>query len=305
MVMRIWVPWIVDVVLASEPSEIEALNDEPLIDRCFVSRGPLLNRLIVNRISHWFENDGRLLPSLLPRGDKDRAEHQRNLANKANPTPSHALWTVGQLETLAAFVRGLVTYEEMAITAQETVGRLVDPSYMADRQSWVAAQLVEDFRNGFSPVSIVWRVSGRLRRAFDLLRERAKRDSWTMHATAIGVHGIVHALENMRVLRAVPEATSLSHCAVLARCLAPPKWVPRTVEAMFTTPFSAKGFRPGTLVMLQLDKAMPRAPDAETIFMRNHWNACPAEAFVIALLLKVWHQSLGGPDAEIRRSELW
>ncbi len=44
MATRIRVPWVLDVVLVSEPSEIRALDDEPLIDRRFIPRGPLVNR---------------------------------------------------------------------------------------------------------------------------------------------------------------------------------------------------------------------------------------------------------------------
>ncbi len=84
---------------------------------------------------------------------------------------------------------------------------------------------------------------------------------------------------------------------MLARSLAAPKQILRTVEAELSTPLSAKELKPGTLVMMQLDKAMPRAPDAEMIFMRDHWNGCPAQAFVTALLQAVWHHSLRCPSA--------
>ncbi len=142
MATRIRVPWILDVVLVSEPSEIRALDNEPLIDRRFIPRGPLLNRLIVERIRRWFEIDGRLLPALLPRADKDRAKRQRELATALDPTQGRALWTDLQLDALSAFVGGRGSYEDMGITVQETVGRLFDPSYKADRASWDTAVLV-------------------------------------------------------------------------------------------------------------------------------------------------------------------
>jgi hypothetical protein len=113
-----------------------------------------------------------------------------------------------------------------------------------------------------------------------------------MHGTAIGMHGIVHALERMRDLRASPEAASLGEDAVMGRCLAPPKQVPRTVEAMLSAPLTAKSLRPGTIVMLQLGKAGPCAPDGETAFMQGHWNACPAQAFVTGLVQAVWRRCL-------------
>jgi hypothetical protein len=47
--------------------------------------------------------------------------------------------------------------------------------------------------------------------------------------------------------------------------------------------------------MLELASAGLQAPDAEMVFMRDHWNACPARAFVIELLLAVWRRSLQEP----------
>ena len=46
--------------------------------------------------------------------------------------------------------------------------------------------------------------------------------------------------------------------------------------------------RPGTLVLLELDKAREASPTAETVFMAGTWAECPAGAFVAALLRAVW-----------------
>jgi hypothetical protein len=116
-----------------------------------------------------------------------------------------------------------------------------------------------------------------------------------MHGTAIGVHGIVQALARMRQLRALPPAKSLGEDVVLWRCLAPPKRVPRTVEAALETPLVSDQLSAGTVVMLEPASAGLQAPDAEMVFMRDHWNACPARAFVTELLLAVWRRSLQEP----------
>jgi hypothetical protein len=297
MAQRIRVPGLVDLVLVADPSEIRALNEEPRLDRRFLPRGPVVNRLIAGRIRRWFQIKGQPLPSLAPRGDQVRAERQQELAIALDPASGRALWSEQQLDMLASFVRGVGTRDGAAITVQEIAGRLFDPLYAADPESWKAATLIDRFREGFSPVQIIWQITGRLRRARGLLVERAKQNRWAMHGTAIGVHGIVAALERMRQLRALPDAASLSDDAVLGRCLAPPKQVPRTVEASLASPFFAGEMQPGALVMLQLDAAEPSTPGAETVFMQGHWNACPAQAFVTALLQAVWHRSLteGGP----------
>src|ERR1700730_6086341 len=292
MAQRIRVPGLVDLVLVADPSEIRAFNEEPRLDRRFLRGGPLGNRLIAGRIRRWFQIKGQPLPSLAARGDQVRAERQRELALALDPAGGRVLWSEQQLDKLASFVRGDGTHDGAAITVQEIVGRLFDPLYAADPESWSAATLIDRFREGFSPVQIIWLITGRLRRARALLVERAKQNRWTMHGTAIGVHGIVAALERMRQLRALPDAPSLGDDAVLGRCLAPPKQVPRSVEAGLASPFVGGGLQPSALVTLKLDAAEPSAPGAETVFMHGHWNGCPAWAFVTALLQSVWHRSL-------------
>ena len=292
MARHIRVPGIVDVVLVSDPAEIRDLNDQTKIDRNFIPRGPLVNRLIVGRIRHWFEILGQLLPSLMPRGDEVRADRQLTLAAALDPANGAVLWTDAQIKALAVYVRGGSDDAAAGILTQEIVGRLFDPLYRADATTWKAAQLIDRFRDGFSPVQILWQLTGKLRRARDLLVERAKDDRWTMHGTAIGVHGIVQALAKMRQLRASATAKSLTGDAVLWQCLSPPVQVPRTVEGGFEAPAVNGSMSAGTVVMLQLGAAGPQAPDAEMVFMRGHWNACPARMFVMELLLAVWRASL-------------
>jgi hypothetical protein len=285
---RIRVPWLVDLVLVADPPEIRALAEEPRLDRRFLRRGPLFNRLVAQRIRHWFQVDGVPLPSLAPRGDAARAEQQRQLAAQLCPSVGRRLWTEQQLARLVLFVTGRADREEAGVAAQELVGRLFYSDYLADRASWDAAQAIDDFRDGFSPRHLVWMLTGRLRRARELLLQRARQDRHALHGTAIGVHGIVDALERMRALYAAPGRASLSDEAVLGQCLFPPRRVPRTVEAGFSTPATAGRLGPGVIVMFELEPAASRAPGAEMVFMHGHWNACPAEVFVTELLRAVW-----------------
>jgi hypothetical protein len=288
---RIRVPGLVDIVLVTEPGEIRALADEPKVDRDFARRGPLINRLITGRIRRWFHIGEQRLPSLVPRGDVVRAERQIALFNSLPPADGRPVLSDTQLEQLASYVSGKALRDDAAIIVQEIVGQAFSPDYTADRRSWKAAELIDRFRDGFSLREILWRITGRLRRSRRLLVDRAKEDRWAMHGTAIGMHGILQALDRMRDLRATPDALSLGEDAVLARCLAPPRQVPRMAAAMLATPATPKHLRPGTLVMLRLREAGPRAVGPETVFMHGHWNACPAQAFVTELLRAVWRRS--------------
>ena len=291
MAWRIRLPFIVDLLLVSDPTEIRALDEAGPIDRNFIPRGPLVNRLIGARIRRWFQVMGQPLPSLTPRGDQIRATRQSELARKLDTSGGTTLCSDAQMAALAGYVRGSRTEEDVSIVTQQIVGNLFDPLYRADRETWEAARMIDAFRDGFSPIQIFWILTGQLPRARGLLIERAQKDRWCLHGTAIGVHGIVQALARMRDLRADRAAASLGNDAVLAKCLLAPRQVPRTVEARFETAVSDDDLRPGGIVLLQLRTAASKAPDPEMIFMHGHWNACPAAGFVTEFLLAVWRRS--------------
>src|ERR1700680_4097919 len=121
MARHIRVPGVVDVVLVTVPEENRALDDQPLVDRNFIARGPLVNRLITGRIRRWFEIMGRPLPSLAPRGDAVRAERQRQLVEALDPDGGRVLWNDAQLDALTTYVPGGSSDEAAAITPQEII----------------------------------------------------------------------------------------------------------------------------------------------------------------------------------------
>jgi hypothetical protein len=290
---RIRIPGLADLTFVDHPNEIRALVEAPELDRRFEARGPLVNRLIAGRIRRWFTVDNAPLPALAPREDPVRAGRQQSLCAELEPGPGKALWTEAQIERLASYVRGGLTAEEMGVTVQEVVGQRFDPGYVADRASWAAARMIDNLRDSFaSPRHLWWILTGRLRRARRLLLERAGHDRHAMHGTSIGVHGIVDALERMRALRAQPGGDLLNENVALSRCLHPPRRVPRTVGGPLATPATAAPLRPGSMVMLNLERASPRAPDPEMIFMHGHWAFCPVEAFIPALLRAVWRKAV-------------
>jgi hypothetical protein len=156
MARHIRMPGVVDVVLVRAPEEIRAFDEAPSLDHNFIARGPLVNRLITGRIRRWFAIKGQLLPSLALRGDPIRAERQKQLAAELDPAGGRALWSDAELDALANYVRGEGSDEAAAVTTQHVVGRLFDSGYSADRASWNAAVLIDKFRDGFSPIQIIW-----------------------------------------------------------------------------------------------------------------------------------------------------
>ena len=98
-----------------------------------------------------------------------RSESQQGLARALDPA-RRALWTEAQIGRLTDFVGSKAdpdsdAAEDMAVVVQEIVGRLFDQEYAADRASWRAAEQIDRFRDGVSPVQIIWLITGRLRHA--------------------------------------------------------------------------------------------------------------------------------------------
>ena len=122
MARRIRVPGIVDVVLVSTPEEIRALDDQPAIDRNFIARGPLVNRLITGRIRRWFQIMGQLLPSLLPRRDQVRADRQQHLAAALDPAQGAPWWSDEQIAALKEQLRGKAAGQDVELAVK------VDPA---------------------------------------------------------------------------------------------------------------------------------------------------------------------------------
>ena len=70
------IPGLVDLIQADVRSDIRGLADDARLDRSFDPRGPLINRILVQRIRSVLRIDGMPLPSVAPRGDAQRLRAQ-------------------------------------------------------------------------------------------------------------------------------------------------------------------------------------------------------------------------------------
>src|SRR5262249_19781185 len=66
-------PGRVDLIQADARSDIRGLADDTRLDRSFAPRGPLINRILVQRIRSVLRIEGVPLPSVAPRDDAQRA----------------------------------------------------------------------------------------------------------------------------------------------------------------------------------------------------------------------------------------
>ena len=77
--LRLRIPALLDLVVVSDPKQIEALNQHPAITRKIdPARGPV-QRLIANRLLGDLSFHGSLLPVFLVREDQERARRQKHL----------------------------------------------------------------------------------------------------------------------------------------------------------------------------------------------------------------------------------
>ena len=85
------IPFLIDLKRVESEPDIRAMAQDQRIDRDFVSRGPLVNRLLAGRVSGALRVDGKPLPSVAPRGDAERARSQAALHKRLDPAKGAAV----------------------------------------------------------------------------------------------------------------------------------------------------------------------------------------------------------------------
>jgi len=198
-----------------------------------------------------------------------------------------------QLESLAAWVKGLGDGREVGILLQELVGRAFDPSYEATEESWAAALTMEAAIRIKSPFKLfAWKITGRIRRAKNVLAAKVAGDRAAIHGTGVAIHNMVVAMHSMKALYSdIGTRHSLSAEEATHRSLAAPAAVLRQADNAGSV--SGCPFRKGTLFVLKLSDAFKRSGDDGVVFQRGSWNQCPAEQWVPSLLAGIWTRAMG------------
>ena len=290
---RLRIPALIDLMRVSDPELIANLADDPRLDRQYVSRGPLLNRILTGRIRKALSLDGKPLPSVAPRGSKRPTPAQAALEDRLNQIAAGLNASDPSVQALARYVRGEGSPDAAGPLAQEAVGRLFAQDYKSDGQSWAAAQVIDQAPRTFNPFLLLrWGLTGAVAKAKHLLAEKVGHDPSGVHGTGVAVHNFPPAFSRMRALYADPGARArLTPEAAAAQCLVAPQQV---VRQPTTGGDSIAGdFSDSTLVLLQLNAANARAPSPEMAFMTGTWARCPAHAWVPALLTAVWRAAQG------------
>lgn len=193
-----------------------------------------------------------------------------------------------ELESLAAFVRGEGPPDACGPLVQQVVGCLFAPKFRATEDSWNAALVLDQAPRTMNLALLVWwALTKKVDRAKQLLSDMVGGDLAAVHAIGVALHNIVSGVNLMRDLYNDPSnRTALSPAAAGGRCLFAPATVLRQPTEIDN---SANGnLETGTVLLLNLQAANAKTPDANLAFLRKTWSQCPAEQWVPALLEGIW-----------------
>ena len=283
---RSHIPGVLDIYEVSDPEEIKAVNDDPRLDRQFDSRTCPLNWLLVKRSLNALSYRGIRFPTMSPRDSAVRKSNQQALWERLNLKVSEVRLGPEELEPLAQWVRGDRVEESLGPQTQQFLGRLFSESFVATPESWNAAlTLVRAPRSSNVLKLFWWGVSGRLRRAKQLLAGMVNDDLSAVNAIGIAVHNLVNSLRRMKSVYADTNSRlSSSPSEVANRCLIAPASLYR--QATVAGELSGNRFSNSSLFVLNIGSAAKL--DRALVFMRDSWSSCPAEQWVPAVLEGVW-----------------
>jgi hypothetical protein len=285
---RHYIPGVLDIYEVSDPKEIEAVNNDPRIDRRFDSRTCPLNWLFVKRSLSALSYAGKRFPTMSSRDSVERKSAQEALWNRLNLKVAEVKLGPEELEPLAQWVRGYGAQESLGMQAQQVLGRLFSETFVATPESWEAATtLVRAPRASNVAKLIWWRVTGKLTRAKRKLASMVNDDLSAVNAIGIAVHNLVKSLIEMRALYSdASRRRTLSPAEGANECVVAPASVFR--QATVAGELDGNPFSNNSLFILNIGVAAKLEGAGALVFMRDSWSSCPAEQWVPAMLEGVW-----------------
>jgi hypothetical protein len=285
---RYHIPGVLDVYEVSDPKEIEAVNNDPRIDRQFDSRSCPLNWLLVKRALSVLSYAGNRFPTMKPRGSEARRADQQALWSRLRLKVPAVKLGPQELEPMAQWVRGNGADGSLGLMAQQILGRLFSDTFVATAESWDAAiTLVRAPRSSNVPKLIWWKLSGKVGRAKRKLASMVDDDLSAVNAIGIAVHNLVNSLRRMRVLYSDSNRrVAVSPVEAAKQCLVAPLSIFR--QATVAGELNGSQFSDGSLFVLNIGNAAKLEGAGNLVFMRDSWSSCPAEEWVPAMLEGVW-----------------
>lgn len=310
MSRHIRIPFLLDVYRVTSSHLILQEANNPDLDRNYVYRGPLINRLIIARIKA-----GMRVKKLIfddPHKNTKKKPHLKTIFNPGNRTTNQwfpsadalkdptrinnrdslekrlntgNVWDSNLIQEAARYIRNEKSRPAEQI-AQELVGRLFVGDFTANKQSIKYADRINSAINSFNPLRwIGWIATRGLDRAHSELLISMNGDLSGVHAISIAFHNITKSIQIMASLYAGshPDA-SLDE--IRARAMHAPESVLRQSKSVSSSQIGP--LRPGTLVVFSAHMAAKRHLDNRIAFMSTSPSKCPAHNAVPNLLDQIW-----------------
>jgi hypothetical protein len=290
-VRRIRIPGLVDIVQSDAAAEIMSMARDQNLDRAYSDHSIPANARVLQRVHDALQIDGKPFPTVAPRCAAGRAETQDALWKRlAALAPAYSAGPAS-LEPLAAFVRGAGEPDACGPLVQQAVGTLFAADFNATPESWNAALVLDKAPRTLNPVLLAaWAATGEVDKAKRLLAGMVGGDLAAVHAIGIAVHNIVKGVNLMRQLYCEPSSRAgLTPDSAASSCIFAPEKILRQPIAPENS--TSGELETGTLIILQLQAAHSKAPDADLAFLRGTWSQCPAEGWVPALFEGIWRRA--------------
>jgi hypothetical protein len=288
---RLRIPGVVDILEVSEPSEIKALAHDPRLDRKFLLRTCLVNWLLLKRSLIVLSFNGRRFPTMTPRDSAPRQNDQQKLANSLNERAAAIREGSEELEPIARWIRGIGPESQAGMLAQQLLGRLFSPQFVATEESWTAAEVLATApRSWKMPMILWWFTSGKVKRSRRLLAQMVDGDLSALNAIGIAVHNLVKSVRAMRLLYADRVIrSSLSPEVAARKCVFAPASVYR--QATDAGELGGCPFSRNSLFVFEIGKASRQEAGLPLAFMDGTWSRCPAAEWAPAMLEGVWRRA--------------
>jgi hypothetical protein len=286
------IPGIVNLFEVSDPSQIKALANDPVVDRFFDTRTCPINWFLLKRSLMVLSFKGRRFPTMEPRLCEKRARAQDELWRKLNDQVATVMAGPIGLAPLAEWVKGAGSEAGVGILAQQVLGRLFRDDFTATPESWAAALVLVTAPRSSNLAKICWWfLTGKVRRAKGVLANMVGDDLSAMNAIGIAVHNLAKSLRKMRSLYADADSRkALSAEEAAGKCLRAPVSVYRQSAAKGT--LNGTLFPKNSLFVLEIGAASQHDHGRPLIFMEESWSRCPASTWIPAMLEGVWRRSI-------------
>jgi hypothetical protein len=283
---------VADIITVDDAETIRALAADERIDRRFVFQ-PLINGVRLGRILRNLSYKGVHFPHMTPREDAARIARHDHLWDAFNAKAVAMAKGPDELDALAKWIRGEIDGQEPGVLVQQIIGQFFKPDFRATPASWHAALVLrEDATSGNFPKMLWWRLTGKARRAKELLGSTVGDDIVAMHGIAVAAHNLVATAGRLKSFYAdeALRKTMTPDMAVEQSLSAPP-----VVYRQALTDGAAAGcpYSKSTLFLLKLKDANRGGQAKDMIFMTGTWSRCPAEQWIPAVIAGTWKRAIG------------